>query len=110
MGSSGGECPFPCAALGISARETLAEGLNIRYVGSDEETFLRGRSLLLRALKAAVDLVKDGAALPQSIEPERLWSRQVFVVHGHDESATNNLESFLTETGLEPIVLHRQPD
>jgi predicted nucleotide-binding protein len=66
--------------------------------------------LLLRALKAAADIVKDGAALPQSIEPERLWSRQVFVVHGHDESATNALESFLTEIGLAPIVLHRQPD
>ncbi len=66
--------------------------------------------MLLRALKAAVDLVKDGAGLPQSIEPERLWSRQVFVVYGYDGSATNALESVLTEIGLEPIVLYRQGD
>lgn len=37
-------------------------------------------------------------------------NNRVFVVHGHDELAKANLEIFLTEIGLEPIVLHRQAD
>lgn len=37
-------------------------------------------------------------------------SKKVFVVHGHDEVAKTNLEVFLHEIGLEPIVLHRQAD
>lgn len=37
-------------------------------------------------------------------------TKKVFVVHGHDEIAKTNLEVFLHEIGLEPIVLHRQAD
>lgn len=37
-------------------------------------------------------------------------SKRVFVVHGRDEVAKANLEVFLQEIGLEPIVLHRQAD
>jgi predicted nucleotide-binding protein len=37
-------------------------------------------------------------------------TKKVFVVHGHDEVAKANLEIFLREIGLEPVVLHRQAD
>ena len=37
-------------------------------------------------------------------------TKKVFVVHGHDEIAKTNLEVFLHEIGLEPVVLHRQAD
>lgn len=37
-------------------------------------------------------------------------TKKVFVVHGRDEIAKTNLEVFLHEVGLEPIVLHRQAD
>lgn len=36
--------------------------------------------------------------------------KKVFVVHGHDDAAKTNLEVFLHEIGLEPVVLHRQAD
>jgi predicted nucleotide-binding protein len=37
-------------------------------------------------------------------------SNKVFVVHGRDDAAKANLEAFLHEIGLEPVVLHRQAD
>lgn len=37
-------------------------------------------------------------------------SNRVFVVHGHDEVSKTNLEVFLREIGLAPVVLHRQAD
>ncbi len=37
-------------------------------------------------------------------------SKKVFIVHGHDDVAKTQLELFLHEIGLEPIVLHRQAD
>ena len=40
----------------------------------------------------------------------KILSKKVFIVHGHDEVAKTNLEIFLQEIGLEPIVLHRQAD
>jgi predicted nucleotide-binding protein len=46
----------------------------------------------------------------ESSEQRAATPRRVFVVHGHDESAKNELERFLMDVGLEPIVLHRQAD
>jgi predicted nucleotide-binding protein len=40
-------------------------------------------------------------------QPNRL-SNRVFIVHGHDHVAKGELEIFLAEIGLEPIVLHRE--
>jgi hypothetical protein len=37
-------------------------------------------------------------------------SKKVFVVHGHDHALKADLEVFLHNLDLEPIVLHRQPD
>ena len=37
-------------------------------------------------------------------------TKKVFVVHGHEETAKNEIELFLREIGLEPIILHRMPD
>jgi predicted nucleotide-binding protein len=51
------------------------------------------------------DLSPSAASTTQ---PSR--TNKVFIVHGHDEVSKNSLEVFLREIGLEPVVLHRQPD
>lgn len=48
--------------------------------------------------------------VPQPSQTSQPKSKKVFVVHGHDEIAKTNLEVFLHEIGLEPVVLHRQAD
>ena len=45
-----------------------------------------------------------------SSELLQIAKKKVFVVHGHDHETKNELEIFLKEIGLEPIVLHRKPD
>jgi predicted nucleotide-binding protein len=35
---------------------------------------------------------------------------KIFIVHGHDHAAANEIELSLNRHGLEAIVLHRQPD
>jgi predicted nucleotide-binding protein len=61
-----------------------------------------------------LELIPLGSALqqaPVSLEaPTKERSKKVFVVHGHDEVSKTNLEVFLHEIGLEPVVLHRQAD
>lgn len=37
-------------------------------------------------------------------------SNKVFVVHGHDSALKAEIEQFLSQVGLEAVVLHRQPD
>ena len=35
---------------------------------------------------------------------------EIFIVHGHDDEAKMELEHFVSEIGLTPIILHRKPD
>lgn len=37
-------------------------------------------------------------------------TNKVFVVHGHDSELKNDIDIFLRDIGLEPIILHRQAD
>ena len=48
--------------------------------------------------------------LPRQTSTLQSQLKKVFVVHGRDELAKTNLEVFLGELGLEPVVLHRQAD
>ena len=47
---------------------------------------------------------------PESTHASPTLSNRVFVVHGHDSELKTDVERFLHEIGLEPVVLHRQPD
>lgn len=51
------------------------------------------------------ELVGSGAS-----SSAQFSSTKIFIVHGHDYAAKDELETFLKELQLEPIVLHRQPD
>jgi hypothetical protein len=39
-----------------------------------------------------------------------MGTSQVFLVHGHDSRMRKRVEEWLREIGLEPIILHQQPD
>jgi len=57
------------------------------------------------------ETLKDiGQYSKESFDLKVSKSNKVFVVHGRDEISKTNLEVFLHEIGLEPVVLHRQAD
>lgn len=94
--------------------QTLKRGLGIRVLGNGEEKFTNAKTLMLSALKAARASMLDDV-LPEVGEVEASSdgvpiSNRVFIVHGHDDKAKQELEIFLGELGLEPVVLHRQAD
>jgi predicted nucleotide-binding protein len=65
------------------------------------------KSLLTRAELIKSQFVHDK---PISLEtPKTAISKiEVFVVHGHDESAKNKTARFIEKLGLKPIILHEQ--
>jgi predicted nucleotide-binding protein len=94
--------------------QTLQRGLGYRLLGNGENKFTNAKTLILSALKSAKASIED-EVLPevgaiQVNEKGVPRSNRVFVVHGHDERAKQELELFLTELGLDPVVLHRQAD
>jgi len=88
-------------------------------LGIDEFEFYRThwavkKSDLLKLLssrktKAAPE--KDVEFAFENIQPdagEKFNKNQVFIVHGHDEHAKNDVKTYVESKGLEPIILHLQ--
>lgn len=84
----------------------------VRVLGNEEDKFQLAKSYYLGALRASMQILDEDQfdELPTIASSERTLSNRVFIVHGHDAAAKNELEIFLAGIGLEPVVLHRQPD
>lgn len=101
---------------GSAPYETLSASWGVHLLGNEADQFLLCKSYLLSALNAALEALGNDTfgELKQvtSTEPRvsAAHSNRVFVVHGHDDRSKTELEIILTEMGLEPVVLHRQPD
>ncbi|MBN2725047.1 MAG: nucleotide-binding protein [Deltaproteobacteria bacterium] len=63
----------------------------------------------LKSILGRLDLIPESFSR-KKISSLKSYSNKVFVVHGHDGGAKANLEIFLRDIGMEPIVLHRQAD
>ena len=82
-----------------------------------QEAYVRGLESAASVLESMIDEIKeyweddDQPLLAPSVEangPET--TNEVFVVHGKDDGAKETVARFLTKLGLEPIVLHQQPN
>lgn len=47
---------------------------------------------------------------PDGESPKILQSDRVFVVHGHDDGMRESVARMLSSLGLEPVILHEQPE
>lgn len=91
-----------------SVHETFKQQESVRVVGFGQDRFLQAHEMIIGSLKAGLDILEF-----QPIEESKhIFERnsKAFVVHGHDEVLKNQVEIFINEIGLEPIVLHRQAD
>jgi predicted nucleotide-binding protein len=98
-----------------SPATTLAEtSIRIRTSGHYPKDFERLKETMVQALKlAALNIKKDpfGELKKQTTKSSSVTSsNKIFVVHGHDHALKSELENFLNDIGLEPIVLHKKPD
>ena len=80
------------------------------------EAYHKGLDVAGVILKSMVDEIKEygteeddtfsetDSAVPQDFSD----SREVFIVHGHDEAAKESVARFIDKLGLKPIILHEQ--
>jgi len=79
----------------------------------DETRWHEIRLQWLRSLRGRLDVYEAAApAEPGTVGPTDVapLSREVFVVHGHDEASKLHVARVLERLGLTAIVLHEQPD
>jgi predicted nucleotide-binding protein len=88
--------------------------MNVKTNGFDKASFERAKSKFIKSLKLALDALKQDTfnevRKTTSESTSAAISNRIFVVHGHDHALRTEVESFLHEIGLEPVVLHRKPD
>lgn len=93
--------------------EILQDGLDIAVLGNGQDKFNRAVSHMIGSLRAAKDAIDQSfspaPSLARASSPDQADGK-VFIVHGHDNELKTELEVFLRGIGLEPVVLHRQPD
>ena len=91
----------------------LKTAAEVELLGNGRDKFDLAKSYYLAALKVAQDVLEEDTfgelKTAETTAPGSL-SNRVFIVHGHDDRSKTELEVLLKEMGLEPIVLHRQPD
>jgi predicted nucleotide-binding protein len=92
----------------------LKRAMEIKTAHFAEDAFVQQKTLVISAIEQTVKIVQDDvfgeSKLQKSVSSSGALSNRVFVVHGHDHGVKTDLEVFLTNIGLEPVVLHRQPD
>jgi predicted nucleotide-binding protein len=93
--------------------KTMEKALAVRVIGNGSQEFEQCKSYIMGTLQIAIETLKDDVFNElngSEAEAPGTFSNKVFVVHGHDDTAKSELEIFLAEIGLDPIVLHRQAD
>ncbi|MBA4058152.1 MAG: DNA-binding protein, partial [Marivirga sp.] len=75
------------------------------------EVLLKNGFITSQQLEASQKLGITNQPNPQPIstKPGEFDTKQVFIVHGHDDIAKLEMASFIKGLGLEPIILHLQP-
>ncbi len=96
------------------AVKLVNDGVNYRTEGNSFNKFELAKSNILKALKTVAATLGNDVfgelKKPKSQAKSPLLSNKVFIVHGHDDSLKTDLERFLHEIGLVPVVLHREAD
>jgi predicted nucleotide-binding protein len=90
--------------------KSLQYGLNVPLMGNGPDKFSQAHAYIIGALKAAEQILSEKGQSRSPVSGASPHSKRVFIVHGHDDKSKSELELLLSELGLEPIVLHRQPD
>ncbi|MFA6054750.1 MAG: nucleotide-binding protein [Thermodesulfovibrionales bacterium] len=77
--------------------------------------FVNGKASAEALLQSMIDEVQEywtesGDTIGQEEETNPVLSNKVFIVHGHNEAARESVARLITQIGLDPIILHEQPN
>ena len=88
--------------------------LNLENTRSYYKGDIDHAALQLKALKEVLEERVAHAAPSQDIsssQPTQTFNTgKIFIVHGHDHSVKDSVARFIAKLGLEPVILHEQPN
>ena len=80
----------------------------------DEDLYgeLIASGLITQGMLESSEAVNHNAINPPNLTPtssDDFNNSQIFIVHGHDDFAKNDVRQYVSDIGKEPIILHMQP-
>jgi len=94
--------------------KTLKAGLAVKVLDYGNDHFVKAKDIIIAALQETLNVTNEDRfnelRKSGSKNISSQISNKIFIVHGHDHNFKHELEIFLTEIGLQPIVLHREAD
>ncbi len=87
--------------------ESFKKHERFKLKGNGQDQFGNAQQIILGSLHAALSTMKYKTS-DDSIND--IANNKVFIVHGHDVQLKHELEIFIAEIGLKPVVLHREAD
>ena len=100
---------FTSGQINYHLEQLLAMGL-VEDLGSQPAIGITFSGLSPRGHDVLERSRQKSSPPPTNIAGAPVMSNKVFVVHGHDTDAKNEVALFLTSIGLEPIILHLRPN
>jgi predicted nucleotide-binding protein len=92
---------------GREYRDEAAEAR--RYLGEGKAQTLALLNEAVRSIEEEIEFAAPAPVAPVQSEPiGREHTREVFVVHGHDDGARETVARYLERIGFKPIILHEQ--
>jgi predicted nucleotide-binding protein len=113
---------FTSHSAHLGSFDHAGPGMSVTYGDPGEEYYeerrfndLGAKVAVLEALSAEIqgklELMNRRSAPPTTpAAPLRAASREIFVVHGHDEAAKVRVARFLERLKFTPVILHERPD
>jgi len=82
-----------------------------------QEKFVQGIPQTVILLEGLIDRLEekkedleDSEVVDETNLSEKITSRDIFLVHGHDKELLETVARFLTKLDLDPIILHEKPN
>jgi predicted nucleotide-binding protein len=100
----------------LSAFDSARFGSGVGWGMSDyeyQEEFIKHLNNTKKILEGFIEQLEVFGEPKESYQPvttTSLSSKRIFIVHGHARQAMSELALILTRLGLEPIILHEQPN
>lgn len=96
------------------AIKLVKDGISSRTEGNYPDKFEFAKNTLIKALEITKNTLENDIygelKKEQSGAKSPMLSNKVFIVHGHDQGLKTDVERFMHEIGLTPVVLHREAD
>lgn len=84
-------------------------------------SYIKGKQKALSKVQGAISLLQERLddlkfnTIEQQIPAssaitEKKFSSDIFIVHGHDDAIRESVARFISKAGLNPIILHEQPN